>query len=272
MAVQRFLKGGPPVRRQVRVGDVVFGAQSMVLIAGPCAVESLAQMRTVASHLKESGAHILRAGAFKPRTSPESFQGLGQEGLEILAQVSRETGLPVVTEVLSENDIEAVEAKADMLQVGARNMHNTALLKALSRTSLPILLKRGFAATIEEFLMAAEYLIQGGNNNVVLCERGVRSFETQVRFSIDFGSLALLRELSALPLVVDPSHATGQARLVRPVARAAAALGVDGIMVEVHPDPSKSVSDAEQAIDIEEFQNMVQDVRAIEGTLQPDGC
>lgn len=259
------------MRQQVQVGEVVFGGPSTVLIAGPCSVESLDQMRVVAQQLKDAGVHILRAGAFKPRTNPHSFQGLGQEGLEILAQVSRETGLPVVTEVLSENDIEAVEAKADMLQVGARNMHNTALLKALSKTSLPILLKRGFAATIEEFLMAAEYLVHGGNNQVVLCERGVRSFEPQVRFGIDFGSLALLRELTAFPLVVDPSHATGQARLVRPVARAAAALGVEGIMVEVHPDPSKSVSDAEQAIDIEEFHGLVQDVRAIEGILQPDG-
>ncbi len=256
--------------RTVPVGSVVFGDGAPVMIAGPCSVEDEQSMLETARELKEAGTHMIRGGTFKPRTSPYSFQGLGREGLDILAKVSRETGLPVMTEILSPDDLEWAEAKVDMIWVGARNMQNFALLKELGKMQIPVMLKRGMASTIHEFLMAAEHILSGGNENVVLCERGVRSFEPLVRYSLDLGSLALLREMAHLPLVVDPSHACGNSRLVRAVSRGAIAVGVDGLMVEVHPEPAKALSDADQALGFDEYRSLLAEVSAVHAALADD--
>jgi len=248
----------------VRVSKTVaFGGEELVIIGGPCAVESLEQMETVAQQLKFAPVQALRGGVFKPRTSPYAFQGMGEAGLEILAQVRSQYNIPVVTEVMSISQIEAIATHADMLQVGSRNMQNFDLLKALGQAGKPILLKRGLAATIEEFVMAAEYIVSHGNPDVVLCERGIRSFDNYTRNVLDLGAVAALKQITHLPVIVDPSHAVGKRELVAPVAKAAVACGADGLIIECHPEPEKSVSDARQALSLEDMVNLVASLKPV---------
>jgi 3-deoxy-7-phosphoheptulonate synthase len=244
-------------RRIVRVGDVMIGGQNIVVIAGPCSVESKEQIFATAAAVRKAGAAILRGGAFKPRTSPHDFQGLGVAGLKLLREAGDTVGLPVVTEVMSEEDIAVVSDHADMLQVGARNMQNFALLKKLGRSDKPILLKRGPSATVKEWLSAAEYILSGGNPNVVLCERGIRTFDNSLRNTLDLAAVALLKETVDLPVIVDPSHATGRRSLVSVCARAAIAIGADGVMVEVHPKPDKALSDGAQSLTFDDLEDMM---------------
>ena len=246
----------------VTVGNVQIGGAAAIVIAGPCAVESREQLLTTARAVKAAGASMLRGGAYKPRTSPYDFQGLGVEGLEILAQARRETDLPIVTEVMSEGDVEIVAEYADMLQIGARSMQNFALLRRVAETGKPVLLKRGASATIKEWLLAAEYLLAGGNPNVVLCERGIKTFETALRNTLDLGAIALVKELSHLPVIADPSHATGRRSLVPVLAQAALYAGADGVMVEVHPQPEKALSDGPQSLTCEGFADMMRSFAA----------
>jgi len=247
----------------VMAGDVAIGAGTLVVIAGPCSVESRQQIRETARRVKAAGAHMLRGGAYKPRTSPYEFQGLGEKALQWLAEAREASGLPVVTEVLSLEDVDMVADYADMLQVGARNMQNYALLRRLATAPKPVLLKRGPAATIREWLLAAEYLLSGGNPNVVLCERGIRTFETATRNTLDLAGVALVKELSHLPVLVDPSHGTGQRRLVPPASRAAAAIGADGLIIEVHPCPDEAWSDGDQSLDPVQFGMLMNDLRGM---------
>lgn len=242
---------------------VTFGGKEIVIIGGPCAVESLAQMETVARELHHAPVQAIRGGAFKPRTSPYAFQGLGETGLDILAEIKRRFDVPVVTEVMAISQIDAIAAKADMLQVGSRNMQNFDLLKALGQANKPILLKRGLAATLEEFIGAAEYILSHGNPNVVLCERGIRSFDTFTRNVLDLGIVAALKQLTHLPVVVDPSHAAGKRELVAPLAKAAIACGADGLIIECHPQPEQSVSDARQALSLPELVNLIRELQPI---------
>jgi len=241
----------------VKVGQVEFGGNSFQVIAGPCAVENENQLLSVARLVKQAGAVMLRGGAYKPRTSPYSFQGLELEGLKLLAKARELTGLPVVTEIMDIRDTELVAAYADMLQIGARNMQNYPLLREAARTAKPIMLKRGLSATLEEWLLAAEYILQEGNNQVVLCERGIRTFEKYTRNTLDLAGAAALQLLSHLPVIVDPSHGTGRVMLVASVTRAAYALGVHGVMIEVHPEPSEALSDGEQSLTPEKFQRLM---------------
>jgi 3-deoxy-7-phosphoheptulonate synthase len=224
------------------------GGKEIVIVAGPCAVESWEQLEEVATAAKSCGAHLLRGGAFKPRTSPYSFQGLGEEGLKLLARAREKTGLPVVTEVMTPEAVPLVEEYADCLQVGARNMQNFNLLQACGKAGKPILLKRGLSATLEELLMAAEYVLSSGNPDVILCERGVRTFERATRNTLDLSAVAVLKEWSHLPVIVDPSHGTGHASLVPPMSRAAIACGADGLLIEVHPHPERALSDGPQSL------------------------
>jgi len=241
-----------PVSTVVEVGEasnaVAVGARQIVIAAGPCAVESWEQLEEVAAAAKSCGVRLLRGGAFKPRTSPYSFQGLGEEGLKLLARVREVTGLPVVTEVMTPEAVPLVERYADCLQIGTRNMQNFNLLQACGRAKKPVLLKRGLAATIEEFLMAAEYILASGNPNVILCERGVRTFERATRNTLDLSAVPLLKQWSHLPVIVDPSHGTGMSSLVPPMARAAIACGADGLLIEVHPHPERALSDGPQSL------------------------
>ena len=237
-----------PQPTTVKVGPAAVGRETFTLIAGPCAVESEEQALAAARGAKEAGATILRGGAFKPRTSPYSFQGLGARGLEILAQCRDDTGLPVVTEVMEPRDVELVASWADALQIGTRNMSNFSLLKEVGATNKPVLLKRGFSATVEEWLMAAEYVAQRGNSEIILCERGIRTFEPSTRNTLDLGGMAVAQLESHLPVIVDPSHAMGHKELVAPMARAAIAAGADGVMVDVHHDPSEALCDGPQAL------------------------
>jgi 3-deoxy-7-phosphoheptulonate synthase len=238
-----------PGGSRVQVGPVTFGGQEFILTAGPCAVESERQLAEAARMAAHAGARMLRGGAYKPRTSPYSFQGLGEEGLVLLAAQGAALGMPVVTEVMSVEELPQVARYADMLQVGARNMQNYPLLKALGGAGKPVLLKRGLSATIEEWLLAAEYILSAGNSQVVLCERGIRTFETATRNTLDLNALALVKRLTHLPVVVDPSHGTGRRELVVPMSAAALAAGADGLMVEVHPEPHKALSDGDQSLD-----------------------
>lgn len=248
----------------VPLSDLVsIGGEEIVIIGGPCTVESLSQMETVARHLKSAPIQALRGGVYKPRTSPYAFQGMGLEGLEILASVRQRYDLPVVTEVMAISQIEEISAYADMLQVGSRNMQNFDLLKALGQASKPILLKRGLAATIEEFVMAAEYIASHGNPQVVLCERGIRSFDAYTRNVLDLGAVAALRQITHLPILVDPSHAAGKRELIADLSRAAIACGADGLIIECHPEPEKSVSDARQALSLEEMAALVRSLKPI---------
>lgn len=248
---------------QVVVGSVVFGGTKVPVIAGPCAVESAEQLLLAADLVKKAGASMLRGGAFKPRTSPYSFQGLEEEGLRLLAEARRRTGLPVVTEVVNPRDVELVVQYADMLQIGARNMQNFTLLKEVGLSGKPTLLKRGLAATVKEWLMAAEYVISAGNREVVLCERGIRTYETETRNTLDLSAVAAIHDLSHLPVVVDPSHSTGKWRYVIPMAKAAVAAGADGLMVEVHPYPEEALSDGPQSLKPGLFAAMMTEIRPV---------
>ena len=248
----------------VKVGDragTAFGSREVVVVAGPCSVEGKEMLRDTAMAVRSAGAAMLRGGAFKPRTSPYAFQGLGKEALRLLAETRRESGLPVVTEVMDVRQIEAVAEHADMLQVGARNMQNFSLLSELGRVRRPVLLKRGLSATIKELLMAAEYIMAQGNHDVVLCERGIRTFETATRNTLDVAAIPVLKRETHLPVIVDPSHAGGIADLVPPLAFAAIAAGADGLIVEVHPDPSRALSDGDQSQSIDAFASMMRALR-----------
>jgi 3-deoxy-7-phosphoheptulonate synthase len=246
----------------VRIKDVPVGGDETVVIAGPCSVESREQTVSTAFSIKESGATMLRGGAYKPRTSPYDFQGLGLEALKILRDAGDLTDLPVVTEVMSEEDVELVADYADMLQVGARNMQNFALLRKLSKINRPILLKRGASATVKEWLSAAEYLLHGGNERVVLCERGIKTFDNSLRNTLDLASVALVKEMTHLPVIVDPSHATGKRSLISATAKAALAVGADGVIVEVHPQPEIALSDKEQQLTFQGFAEMMRNLQS----------
>ncbi|WP_027717505.1 3-deoxy-7-phosphoheptulonate synthase [Desulfovirgula thermocuniculi] len=247
----------------VRVGRALIGGNQVVVMAGPCAVESREQLTAVAQLICRSGALILRGGAFKPRTSPYSFQGLKEKGLQLLAEVARETGLATISEVVDEYSLQLAVQYVDMLQVGARNMQNFRLLQAVGRAGKPVLLKRGMSATVEEWLMAAEYIMAEGNEQVVLCERGIRTFENSTRNTLDLSAVPLVKSLSHLPVVVDPSHATGDRRLVIPMARAAVAAGADGLLVEVHPDPARALCDGPQSLTLAQFSYLMEELRAV---------
>ena len=249
-------------RTRVHMRDVCIGGPEAVVIAGPCSVESREQLLATARGVKAAGASMLRGGAYKPRTSPYDFQGLGLEALKLLRDAREETGLPVVTEVMSTNDIEAICEYVDMLQVGARNMQNYDLLRQLAKCSKPVLLKRGPSATIKEWLLAAEYLLAGGNQNVVLCERGIKTFETETRNTLDLAAVALARELSHLPVLADPSHGTGRRDLIASASRAALAIGADGLIIEVHPCPERALSDGAQSLNLDEFSRLMQGLSA----------
>jgi 3-deoxy-7-phosphoheptulonate synthase len=252
-----------PAGSTVSLGNVIVGGTEFVVAAGPCAVESKDQLMQAATGVAAAGARLLRAGAFKPRTSPYAFQGLGEEGLRLLALAGRSTGLPVVTEVLSTEDVPLVARYSDALQVGARNMQNFSLLKTLGHVEKPVILKRGLSATIDELLMAAEYILFHGNPRVILCERGIRTFETATRNTLDLNAVALLKQLTHLPVIVDPSHATGRRDLIAPVSRAAAALGADGLLIEVHPAPDSALSDGAQSITPTAFGELMCELAAI---------
>ncbi|MBR3498777.1 MAG: 3-deoxy-7-phosphoheptulonate synthase [Selenomonadaceae bacterium] len=247
----------------VDAGGIKIGGNEVVVMAGPCAVESLEQLREAASAVKACGAKFLRGGAFKPRTSPYDFQGLGEEGLKLLRKVADEFDLRVVTEIVDKDDIETFCKYADILQVGARNMQNFQMLKALGKCSKPILLKRGLSATISEWLNAAEYIMSGGNEQVIFCERGIRTYETFTRNTLDLSAVAAVKELSHLPIVVDPSHGTGRWKMVAPMARAALAAGADGLIIEVHPHPEKALSDGDQSLTPEAFSELMQSLGGI---------
>jgi 3-deoxy-7-phosphoheptulonate synthase len=247
----------------VRVGDVPVGGHALTIVAGPCAVESREQTLIVARAIKEAGAHILRGGAFKPRTSPYSFQGLGEEGLRILADAREATGLPVVTEALDNEGVDLVERYADAIQIGARNMQNFSLLKRAGRAKKPVILKRGLSATLEEFLMSAEYILSEGNYDVILCERGVRTFSDFSRNTLDLAIVPAVKKISHLPILVDPSHGTGSREKVAPLSRAAAAVGADGLMIEVHHAPNTALSDGPQSVTPEMFEELMRDLRQI---------
>lgn len=249
-------------RTVVTVGDVRIGGVEVVVMAGPCSVESREQVIDTAIAVKQSGASILRGGAYKPRTSPYDFQGLGAEGLKLLREAGDIASMPVVTEVMSEDDIAIICDHADMLQVGARNMQNFSLLRKLAKTRRPILLKRGPSATVKEWLSAAEYLLDGGNEKVVLCERGIKTFDNSLRNTLDLAAVALVKEMTHLPIVVDPSHATGKRSLIAATSRAALAVGADGVIVEVHPRPEEALSDGAQSLTFEGFATMMKDLRA----------
>jgi 3-deoxy-7-phosphoheptulonate synthase len=247
----------------VTVAGVPIGGKEVVVIAGPCSVENEEQLLAAAQAVKAAGGRLLRGGAFKPRTSPYVFQGLGEEGLKLLARAREVTGLGIVTEVMESSEVDMVADYADMLQVGARNMQNTKLLRSLARAGRPVLLKRGPAATLNEFLMSAEYLLSGGNHQVVLCERGIRTFVEYTRNTLDLNVVPAVKQLSHLPIVVDPSHGTGRHDLVTPMGRAAIAAGADGLLVEVHPAPEKALSDGEQSLTPEAFAGFMREVRCI---------
>ncbi len=256
--------------RQVRPENSVFpidgfnvGGEDIVLIAGPCAVESKSQILETAHAVREAGANALRGGVFKPRTSPYAFQGLGEEGLEYLAEAREQTGMPIVVEIMSQTQLDVMIKYVDVFQVGARNMQNFNLLRVLGETRKSVLLKRGLSATIEELLMSAEYLLAGGNKQVILCERGIRTFESSTRNTTDINAIPVLKNLTHLPVILDPSHATGHADYVAAIARAAVAAGADGLIVEVHPDPAHAVSDGKQSLKPEKFVEMVKQVKAI---------
>ena len=248
-------------RSAIKVNGTAIGGDEFIVMAGPCSVESERQIMETAESVAAAGAHILRGGAFKPRTSPYDFQGLELEGLKLLRKAKQATGLAIVTEVMSDRDVDLVAEYADCLQVGARSMQTYSLLKALGRSNRPVLLKRGLSATIKELLMSAEYIVAHGNKDVILCERGIRTFETATRNTCDIVSIPLLNELTHLPVILDPSHATGKRSLVPTLSRAGVAIGADGLMVEVHPCPEKAASDGAQSLTIPEFRTMMRDLQ-----------
>jgi 3-deoxy-7-phosphoheptulonate synthase len=258
-----------PEKTVVRVGDATIGGEELAIIAGPCAIESRAQAFSVAEAVRRSGARFFRGGAFKPRTSPYAFQGLGEEGLKILAEVRDVYGLKIVTEALDEAGVEMVERYGDVIQIGARSMQNFTLLKRAGRSALPVLLKRGLSATLDEWLLAAEYIMSEGNYNVVLCERGIRTFAQHTRNTLDLAAIPAVRRISHLPVVVDPSHGTGKNYMVTPLARAGVAVGADGLIIEVHDQPERALSDGAQALTIEQYEQLVNEVRAIHEVIAP---
>jgi 3-deoxy-7-phosphoheptulonate synthase len=247
----------------IEVAGVKIGGGAAVVMAGPCSVEDREQVLSTADHVKKHGAHILRGGAFKPRTSPYEFQGLREDGLKLLAEARDRTGMPVITEVKDTDSLPMVCRYADILQIGARNMQNFSLLEKIGELSIPVMLKRGLSSTVKEWLMAAEYILSRGNRKVILCERGIRTFETETRNTLDLGIIPLLRDKTHLPIIIDPSHGTGYAKGVTPMARAAIATGVDGVMVEVHPEPTKALSDGPQALTFPMFEKLMRDLRGI---------
>lgn len=248
---------------KIKVGEVVIGGDELVIMAGPCSVESEEQVMETAKAVKRAGANILRGGAFKPRSSPYSFRGLGEDGLKFLAQARSETGLPIITEVMDPRDVGLVTKYADILQIGARNMQNFTLLDEMGQCGKPVMLKRSFSATYEDWLLAAEYILAAGNKQVVLCERGIRTFETYTRNTMDIAAIPAIKRLSHLPIIADPSHGTGKWHLVTPVALAAVAAGADGLQVEVHPNPKTALSDGAQSLNFENFANLVSLAMAI---------
>ncbi|HHY71490.1 MAG TPA: 3-deoxy-7-phosphoheptulonate synthase [Thermoanaerobacterales bacterium] len=252
-----------PENSMIPVNSTIIGGKKLAVIAGPCSVESKSQITEIAIEVKKAGAGFLRGGAFKPRTSPYSFQGLKEKGLEFLKHAREKTGLPIVVELMSVDKLEMYEQDVDIIQIGTRNMQNFDLLKAMGQTKKPILLKRGLSATIEEFLMAAEYIMAGGNENVILCERGIRTFDNYTRNTLDLGAIPAIKRLSHLPIIVDPSHACGIWWMVEPLAKAAVAVGADGIMVEVHNDPSKALCDGNQSIKPDKFMHLMNNIRQI---------
>ncbi|MGL4730999.1 MAG: 3-deoxy-7-phosphoheptulonate synthase [Clostridium sp.] len=258
-------KSGEPIK--VKVGDVVIGGEKKVIISGPCSVENYETMRKIAGNLKKCGVQILRGGAFKPRTSPYDFQGLKYEGVEILNKVGKEFNMPIVTEIMDARDLEACAPYLDMIQIGSRNMYNYTLLKELGNYDIPILLKRGMSATLNEWLNAAEYIMSSGNSKVVLCERGIRTFETYTRNTLDLNIVAALKENYRLPVIVDPSHGTGRRELVGKMSLAGIVAGGDGVVIESHITPDKAVSDAKQTISIETLEKIISDIKKIEEIL-----
>lgn len=248
---------------EIKVKDVVIGGEEIVIMAGPCAVENEKQIFQTAQLVKDAGAKILRGGAFKPRSSPYSFQGLEEEGLKLLAQAREETGLLIVTEVMSASHIELVGRYTDIFQVGARNMQNFVLLKELGKVGKPVLLKRGMAATLEELLLSAEYILSQGNSQVILCERGIRTFENHTRNTLDLSAIPAIKTMSHLPVIVDPSHGTGRRELISPMSKAAIAAGADGLIIEVHPIPKESTSDGAQTIDFTHFKNLMTEIELV---------
>ena len=262
------------VSREVKPEDTVIsvrgvdiGGGALTVMAGPCSVENREQVMTTAEHVRKHGARVLRGGAFKPRTSPYAFQGLRDEGLKLLDEARSATGMPIITEVKDTDTLPLVAEFADILQIGARNMQNYSLLEAVGKLDKPVMLKRGLSATVIEWLMAAEYIVSHGNRSVMLCERGIRTFETFTRNTLDLGIIPLLREVTHLPVIVDPSHGTGVTRAVTPLARAAAATGCDGVIVEVHPEPAKALSDGQQALTFGLFETMMSQVRAVAAAI-----
>ena len=253
----------------VKIGkdNVAIGGGNFVVFAGPCAVESEEQVLATARAVKAAGARVMRGGAFKPRTSPYSFRGMGEDGLKLLAAAREETGLPIITEVMSPVDVELVSRYADVLQIGARNMQNYSLLDEVGKAEKPVMVKRGFSATYEDLLLAAEYVMAGGNGQVILCERGIRTFETYTRNTLDLNAVPAIHRLSHLPIVVDPSHGTGKWHLVTPLARAAAAVGTDGLIIEVHPNPDEAKSDGAQSLTFENFSTLMAQVTAIRNSI-----
>jgi 3-deoxy-7-phosphoheptulonate synthase len=258
-----------PEKTVVRVGDAAIGDRELAIIAGPCAIESREQAFAVAEVVQRSGARFFRGGAVKPRTSPYSFQGLGEEGWKIMAEVREKFGLKIVAEALDENAVDLVEQHADMIQIGARNMQNFSLLRRAGRSKLPVLLKRGMAAMLDEWLLAAEYIMAEGNYQVVLCERGVRTFAQHTRNTLDLAAVPAVRRISHLPVIVDPSHGTGKSFMVTPLARAGVAVGADGLMIEVHDQPERALSDGAQALNLEQYEQLVREVHAMRSVLPP---
>lgn len=244
----------------VRVGDVVFGGDRLVMIAGPCAVENRDRYLSAALQLKKIGAQMLRGGAFKPRTSPYAFQGLAEEGLQILAEARQATGLPIVTEIMDTRDVDIVAKYADVLQIGSRNMQNFILLKEVGRVNKPVVLKRGLAATIDEWLMAAEYIMSEGNSQIIMCERGIRTFENHTRNTLDISAIPAVKHLSHLPVIVDPSHAAGKWGMVAPLSKAAVAAGVDGLLIEVHPCPEEALCDGGQSLTPSNYSQLLREI------------
>ncbi|MFY1827782.1 3-deoxy-7-phosphoheptulonate synthase [Myxococcus fulvus] len=253
-----MLRAFRPEGTRVRVGSVEVGGPGFVVMAGPCAVEGLEQVDRTAAAVAQAGAHVLRGGVFKPRTSPYAFQGMGEPGLHLLAEAGRRHGLPIISEVMETAQIPFMAESADILQVGARNMQNFSLLRALGKVRRPVLLKRGLSATVQEWLLAAEYVLEGGNEQVLLCERGIRTFETEMRNTLDLAAVAWAKQRTHLPVIVDPSHATGLVDLILPMSLAAAAAGADGLLIEVHPRPEQALCDGNQALTPERFQTLMQ--------------
>ncbi|MDP6632274.1 MAG: 3-deoxy-7-phosphoheptulonate synthase [Dehalococcoidales bacterium] len=275
--VTRIMKPYKLASREVKTDDslvsvdgVEIGSKRVVVIAGPCAIESEEQLTQAAQAIQNSGARILRGGAFKPRTSPFSFQGLEEDGLRLLAQAKKQFGLPVDTEVVDPRDVDKVAAVADILQVGTRNMQNYTLLTAVGRTQRPVILKRGFASTVSEWLTAADYLLAEGNNQVILCERGIRTFETSTRFSVDIGAIPVIKKSSHLPVLVDPSHAAGHYSLVPAIAKAAIAAGADGLLIEVHPNPKEALVDGLQSLTLSDFDQLMGELKQVAKAIGRD--